>query len=64
MAPSLRAKPLFFLLLDPGVKKALSESHQAFEVATALTSGLVNLVFAREKDLSNARIRFLINRWL
>ena len=30
-----------FFLLDWGVKKALSESHQNFEVATARTSGLV-----------------------
>ena len=62
MAPSLSAEPVFFFFLIEGKRRlSLSESHQAFEVATARTSGLVNLVFSREKDFSNASIRLLIN---
>jgi len=38
----------FFLFLDRGgEKEALPESRQAFEIAVARTSGVVNLIFLR-----------------
>ena len=61
---SLRARDSFRLLLDQkGEKEALPESPQAFEVAAAPTSGLVNLVFSRQTGFSRASICSLINRW-
>ena len=47
--PASRAS--FCLLEWKGEKTVLRESRQAFEVAAAQTSGLLNLVFSRQTGL-------------
>ena len=47
-----------------GEKEALTESHQAFEIAAARTSGLVNLVSFRQTGFFfTASICLLISQW-
>ena len=58
------SKASFCLLGGGGEKVSLPESRQAFGVATAQTSGLVNLVFpCQTVFLFSKSIRLLINRW-
>ena len=51
----------FCVLFDRGRgKEAVPESCQAFEVSTAQSSGLVNLVLSRQTSVSSVIIRLLI----
>ena len=59
--PSCRMPSLFITLEWEGEKEVLPESRSTFDVATARTSGLVNLVLSRQTVFSSARIRWLIN---
>jgi len=56
---TLQAKPLLFLLYQGEKKEPVPESRQAFEVAAAQTSELVNLVFSHQTGFSRDSIRLL-----
>jgi len=51
---------LLCLVDQEGVKEALPELGQSFEVAEGQTSGLANLVFSRQTGFPSASIRLLI----
>ena len=56
--------PFCVLVDQEGVKEALPELGQAFEVAEGRTSGLANLVFSRQTGFPSASIRLLVNGWI
>lgn len=55
----------FYILERAGGKEAVPESRQAFEVATAQTSGLINLIFSLVKRVSLSKHPFIDDHgWL